>query len=232
MKNYIQIGANTGCTHKKENDSYECDEFYHICEKITEPSNIFLIEPNKILLSKLMEYYSKLNNKNLKIKIFNIGIVGDNTKNTNTLYVYGDDNNENILYGLSSIIRRKSWNKVLDTIPFIPKTFNDFCSENNIVDVEVLFVDTEGMDYEILNSIDLNKINIKNIYFEYWPYTNDDLDNKILINDSILKKIFEKYNNYTITEIYLGGMKSYFMNKKNESLLSTADLDMRDRFLS
>lgn len=230
MKNYIQIGSNTGCVFNKQNNSHECDEFYHICEQITEPSNIFLIEPNNLLIEELKKNYSKINNKNLKIKIFNVGIVGNNTKNVDKLYIYGDDENENKLYGLSSIIKRKSWNKILETITFIPKTFNNFCLENNIVDIEVLFIDTEGMDYEILNSIDLNKIFIQNIFFEYWPHVNDDLDNKILINDFELQKVFNKYNNYTKIETKLGGMKSYHMYK-NLSNLSTADLDMKDRFL-
>ncbi len=37
----------------------------------------------------------------------------------------------------------------------------------NIAEIEYLFIDTEGYDYKIIKSIDLNKIKINKIKFEY-----------------------------------------------------------------
>lgn len=199
MKNYVQIGSNIGN-----------DDFYEMCRNVSEKTNILLIEPNGLLLQQLEENYRELKNDNLNIKIFNIGIVS-NIQNINNLYIYHDG-------GLSSTLRRRTLGEPIEKIKFIPKTFNDFCLEHEISNIEVLFIDTEGLDYEILNSIDIEKINIKDIYFEYWPHENDDLNGKVLTGDHQLKKVFDKYKDYSIKEIILGGMKSYQMQKNNLSI--------------
>jgi FkbM family methyltransferase len=45
--------------------------------------------------------------------------------------------------------------------------FDDLIKKYNIAEIEYLFIDTEGYDYKIIKSIDLNKIKINKIKFEY-----------------------------------------------------------------
>ena len=45
--------------------------------------------------------------------------------------------------------------------------FNDLIEKYNISEIEYLFIDTEGYDYQIIKSIDFNKIKINKVKFEY-----------------------------------------------------------------
>ena len=47
------------------------------------------------------------------------------------------------------------------------KTFSDVCKKYNIIEIDFLFIDTEGHDYNIINSIDFSNIKINKIKFEY-----------------------------------------------------------------
>jgi hypothetical protein len=45
--------------------------------------------------------------------------------------------------------------------------FNDLIEKYNISEIEYLFIDTEGYDYQIIKSIDFNKTKINKVKFEY-----------------------------------------------------------------
>ena len=45
-------------------------------------------------------------------------------------------------------------------------TFNNIMEKYNLIDLDYLFIDTEGLDVYIIASIDFQKYNIKNIIFE------------------------------------------------------------------
>lgn len=193
MKNYIQIGTNQGN-----------DDFFGMVQRIEEKSNIFLIEPIKNLIPKIEECYNNLKEKH-NIIILNNGIVTD--KNINKLNVYLD-------YGdmaLSSIINRKSYENIVNTIDFNPLTFDELCETYDIKEIELLYIDTEGYDYTIINSIDLDKINISNIICEIWDYDIDSSDEiktgPTFFNETILSKMInyrlENYNqlNYKFSKI-------------------------------
>ena len=45
--------------------------------------------------------------------------------------------------------------------------FNDLVEKYNIYEIEYLFIDTEGYDYQIIKSIDFNKTKINKVKFEY-----------------------------------------------------------------
>jgi FkbM family methyltransferase len=199
MKNYIQIGSNVGADH-----------FFSMCLNLDEPSNIYLIEPNSDLILKLIKNYETVKQKH-NVHIFNIGIVTEGTKDVNTLYFYENDNV--FQSGMSSILKRKSHQQIIGKTNFIPELFSSFCQKNKILNIELLSIDTEGFDYEILNSIDPTLIDIKKIYFEYWPFENDDIEQKVNTGNSFLKIVMNKYKNYILTDTFLDGQKSYFLEK-------------------
>jgi len=192
IKTYIQIGSNKG------NDSFQ-----RIIQSIDEKIKIFLIEPNSDLLTELSNNYKSLNDKH-DIKIINYGISTKNEKNYIHLY---DDS------GLSSLINRKScppnYTKEIDCL-----SFNDFCNQYNIKNIELLYINTEGLDYEILNSIDLTNIEIENIIFEKWPFDNDDNNNKYRTGPNFLNThLIPKYNNYKWDNLIVDGMESFKLTK-------------------
>jgi FkbM family methyltransferase len=134
MKTYIQIGANVGN-----------DFFQKKMETIIDPSLIILVEPNSKLLEELKSNYKSLENKH-KIIICNKAISNENKKTVLYIYETGD--------GHSSLIVRKSHNCVAERVEIEAITFNELCNIYKTKDVEMLFIDTEGLDYEIINSID------------------------------------------------------------------------------
>ena len=116
--------------------------------------------------------------------------------------------------GLSSILVRKSHPMIYSELSFTPVLFNDFCKLKNIKEIELLSIDTEGLDYDILNNIDLDSIDIKCIFFELWPYDNDDAENKVETGHILLNTLIQKYSNYTLSRCAFDNQDSYRLDKK------------------
>jgi len=184
MKTIIQIGANIGK-----------DDFSQMLSEINEKVRVFLIEPNSSLIFLLSINYSEIAKKH-DIKILNIGIV-PNPIREGYLYIDYLDTS-----GCSSILKRKTLPRIHENVklPFEAKTFDQFCIENDIKEIDLLSIDTEGCDYAIINSIDFNKWSIKKIECEVWIHENDDLNNEIPTGPTFFKEIITpKMNNYNIS---------------------------------
>jgi FkbM family methyltransferase len=196
MKTYIQIGANVGN-----------DGFQRYVASIDERIRLILIEPNSDLLYEFKKNYNNLNDRHeiiiLPQAISPIGGIVN-------LYLRTDIHN----FGGSSLLNRKRFSlNVIREVTAI--TFNMLCENYSIGEVEYLCIDTEALDYEILNSIDLLKINIKTIFFEKWDSEDEDLNGKYkngvtFFNEHIIPK-FKEYNQETII---MDGMPTYKFTKK------------------
>jgi FkbM family methyltransferase len=180
MKTYIQIGTNNGD-----------DDFFKLVSDLTEKTNIILIEPQSDLIPIIESNYKGLMDKH-NITILNNGVVHDKT--INSLYKYDETTNG----VLSSVIHRKSYDSVVDSINFEPITISEICEKYKIDKIDLLFIDTEGYDYTIINSLDLDKLNITEIICEIWPYDIDSNDiivtGPTYFNDVIIPKL----NDYTL----------------------------------
>ncbi len=75
--------------------------------------------------------------------------------------------------------------------------FEDLINKYSIKSIEKLLIDVEGSEYQILKDIDLKKVNIKKIIFEYKHF--DDYFKQGAKLDEITNKL-EK-NNYKITKL-------------------------------
>lgn len=197
VKNYIQIGSNVGK-----------DTFYNRVLDLHEKSRIFLIEPNSELIPELKKNYSKINLH--EIVILNVGIVHD--KNINRLFLYTDS-------GHSSVINRKSHPFVSGTKNFFPMTFEELCEKFSIREIENLYIDTEGYDYSIIDSINLNEYDIKKIECEEWPYDIDSSGDLITgpryFEEYIKPKLLNHHYDYS-TDTH-DGMKTHVFLKKREN---------------
>ena len=155
MKTYIQIGSNIGN-----------DDFQKEIEFLTEPSFIILVEPNIRLLNELKSNYESLKTKHKIIFCDRaISLKEQETK----LYIYLES-------GHSSLIKRKSHMRPIEEMSVKSITFNDLCETFSINEIELLQIDTEGLDYEIVNSIDFSQIKINKLIFELWGHPDDDLN--------------------------------------------------------
>lgn len=194
MKIYIQIGANIG------NDSFQ-----KMVEHIDEKIKILLIEPNAELLEELSNNYEKLrNNHEVIIVPHGISLINGDA----VMYLYPESGHSTLINRKTRPSEDKAFKKVSIT------TFNTLCEKFFITDIEYLYIDTEGLDYEILNSIDLSKINIKTIVFEKWPIEDDDLSQNYRTGTMFLNNFIKpKFKDYRFDDIVVDGMPSYKLTK-------------------
>lgn len=196
MKTYIQIGTNDGN-----------DTFNKMCSNLSEKSRIVLIEPHKTLKSEIEKNYSEISKKHDIIIVNKAIVTQENIKNIDLYFVNLND-------AVSSVINRKSFDLFSNKINVDSITVNSLLKELNIIDVEEFHVDAEGLDYEILLSIDLKKFNIKLITCEIWPYNDDDKNGVYRTGESMMELINEKYFDYTVSRILIDEMPSLKFVKK------------------
>lgn len=193
MKQYVQIGANVGQ-----------DDFFRKLQGIEEPGTVHLIEPNTTLHSQLLRCYLGATQHTVHVHGFGIAP----TTGEQTLYLYNNS-------GLSSLLNRRSHQYLAGEMLVSCITFNEFCRQHDIGDIEYLSIDTEGLDYEILNSIDLEAVDIKEIVFEVWPHIADDLNGRYLTGEAYLNDVvLRRYVDYVRSETVLDGIRSYVLNRE------------------
>jgi FkbM family methyltransferase len=158
--NVIQIGANKGCN----SDFNGPDDFFNLI-KDYDFSNLILVEPLDIHISSLKERY--VNIKNLNIE--NIAITNDSSckeldffyhKDDGPLYLVASTDPFHITkhgFSMDGIIKK--------TVPCL--SINELFEKYSLQEIDILCIDTEGLDGDILKSINFEKFKIKEIYYEY-----------------------------------------------------------------
>ena len=146
---FVQIGANVGN-----------DEFEKICRE-RNPSKIILIDP--FIRKELTDRYNHFGDK---VIYENCAIVdNDNEKNID---IFVPSN----VKGHASIIPMKTWNAPKYTVPCT--TIGSILQKHGVTRIKFLYIDTEGYDSRIINSLDLNQFKIDLIRFEHWGFKRDD----------------------------------------------------------
>jgi FkbM family methyltransferase len=206
MKVYIQVGANVGN-----------DDFFRMCQKLNEKSKIIIVEPISELIEDLKICYKDLSEIH-DIIFLNCGVVTEKNSNNNimTLFLPKNHTYEDFkrYSSFSSFVNRKTiQNLEKKQIEVKTKTFEEIFNEYKIEKVEELHLDTEGYCYELVLSIDLNKFDIKKIYFELQIHSSDDLNNTIDTGPHLLPLIEQKYVDYQKEIVYMEGMETHFFFK-------------------
>lgn len=156
------------------------DFFLDICKK-EGFDLIYLIEP----LSRHNDVIQK-KYKGLSYYLFNVAITPQWGVNETKLYNLNENGGHNSLVKRKSHPIRKSGGEITSII--VPcMTFNFFCETNNLDTIDLLCIDTEGLDDEILMSIDLQRVDIKKIIWENWNHDDDD-ENGIFRTGTDIKK--------------------------------------------
>jgi FkbM family methyltransferase len=175
---YLQVGSHIGNT---DNDN--------VFNKITEGMNVILVEPMPELFSKLVTNYQDKSTKN-NIEFLNLAVstydgmldlysyrplqppplpkkyiwsrkIITQPVNTNLI----DWANQLASVNKNHIEAHGIYNSTIKTT--VPcKTLNTIILERNISSIENLHTDTEGHDYDILMSLDLEVVKPTNIVFE------------------------------------------------------------------
>lgn len=162
----IKIGAFTG--------NIPNDIIYHT---INSETKIMLIEPIPLFFNALKyNYNSKFLNNNFTF----INKAVNNFNGKMKMYYPSSTNDFNNLpwwinqIGSKNIDHAKKHNYDidLDCVNVNTITFNDLVSEYNINNILLLFIDTEGCDYDIITSIDFDLVKPKFIVFENMHLTD------------------------------------------------------------
>jgi FkbM family methyltransferase len=139
------------------------DDVTEIIQK-NEVDFILLVEPMSIHNDKIMKCYKDVKN----IYLENIAITDSLNEKEISFYYHENDgpkyevasvDKNHILkhgYGHDGIVELK--------IPCM--TLNDLFEKHNLKNIDVLFIDTEGMDDRLIKSINFEKYNINRLYFE------------------------------------------------------------------
>ena len=156
----IQIGSGSASL-----DTYIQDGFSNFIIKKKFNKSVFIIEANSIHLKNLKKFYKNYSN----VKIFNIAISPDNIskKKMNFYYCLNDAPNYQIFSNSKSFVEKHFPKGVIKRKTVKCMSISKFFEKNNIKKIDYLSIDIEGMDYEVLLNLDLNKYLIKHISFEH-----------------------------------------------------------------
>lgn len=153
MKNIVQIGANRGS-----------DDLSELIGE-TQPNLLVLVEPMIIHNETLKDHYKWVNN----LHIENIIITTGESCDLDFFYHLDDGPGfEVATVDINHIIKHYghgSIDKIVKT-QIKALNINELFQNYDLKELDILFIDAEGIDDEIIKSIDFSKIEIQNIYFE------------------------------------------------------------------
>jgi FkbM family methyltransferase len=170
--NIVQIGSNRGY-----------DELTELIKNI-DIEKLILVEPMSKFNNSLLQCYSHV--KNLSIE--NIAITDDPFQKKTCFFLH-QDMDENIEQGslleshVNKVFNRPEYNiensyeNKLLKIEVNTITINKLFNKYDLINIDILFIDSEGFDDKIIKNIDFNKFNIKKIYYEDMHINNTDIIN-------------------------------------------------------
>ena len=153
----VQIGANQG-----NDELTELLKDKHI-------EKLILVEPLDIHNDNLKQCYSNIK----EVYIENIAIIDDPNQKEVSFYFHKEDrieygwgNYEISTLDKNHILKHGKTEEGIVEIRVPSMTINKLLDKYSLKDIDILFMDVEGFDHNILSSVDYNKFNIKDLYFE------------------------------------------------------------------
>jgi FkbM family methyltransferase len=164
----VQIGTNNGNDHVRD-----------FCLK-NKPSQIILVEPFSIHIDEINKNYKDIDNFHIET----LAITPDDDKEKTLYYsvMDGPVRGPECSYQVTSIkpehlLKHDYTLNMLREFKVSSMTLNELLLKHNLIKVDYLFLDIEGIDFEVLQTIDFVKFDIRNIQIEVLH-----LDKNILYN--------------------------------------------------
>ena len=171
---FVHLGAGAGDLDERSN--YRCGFTEFIKKNYNESSKVFVVEANPKNIDKLKSSYKNFKN----IDILNFAISYNNNDEISLYYSEDDAPHYQTCSSNINHVKKHYPNSIIKKFNIKSVSINDFFEKYSISEVDYLSIDIEGLDYEVLMSIDFNKFNIKNISIEYLHLTK--FQKKNLIN--------------------------------------------------
>ena len=172
---FVHLGAGVGDLDERAN--FKCGFTKFIKENNKSDDKIFILEANPKNVPYLKECYKNF----LNVNIYNLGISINNEKNLNFYYTDDDAPHYQVCTTKIDHLKKHYPNSTINTFEIPSISINNFLGKKvnyNIIDF--LTIDLEGIDYDALMSIDMNKFDIKNISIEFIHLT--PLEKRKMIN--------------------------------------------------
>jgi FkbM family methyltransferase len=151
--NLVQLGANDGYDHVLR----------FIKESNIKFDNILLVEPMPLVINKLKENYKDIEN----VSIEEVAIVSDDSlEEVNIFYDTESPNHQVSSLDKKYLKDHGPGDERISQFIVQAMTFDKLMTKHELTNIEYLYTDCEGMDFKILLSIDFDKFNIENIFFE------------------------------------------------------------------
>jgi FkbM family methyltransferase len=138
----------------------------------TQPDILILVEPMLIHNEKITECYGTVKNKHIE----NISISVSDEEEMSFFY----HENDGPMYEVSStninhITKHGYDTKGIKELKVKCIRINNLFKKFNLKKIDILFIDTEGIDDLIIKDIDFNSFEINEIYFENLHLTQNDI---------------------------------------------------------
>jgi len=164
--NFVHLGAGAGDLDQRANFRCGFTEFIKKNSKVKD--KIYLVEANFKNIAKLKKSYYNFKNA----RIINMAIT-DRAEIHKIKMFYTEDDAPH--YQTCSCdkehVLKHYPNSFIKSFDVHATTINNLFIMNNIREVDFLSIDLEGIDYEILMSLELDKFNVKNISIEFLHLT-------------------------------------------------------------
>ena len=199
---FVHLGAGAGDLDRGAN--FRCGFTEFIKTNHNENSKVYVIEANPKNIEKLKNSYKNYKN----INILNLAISPyDNDRLT---LFYADEDHPHFQVTSSDInhVKMHYPNALIKKFSVDSISINNFFRKYSISEIDFLSIDIEGLDYEVLMSIDFSKYNIKNISIEYLHLKKFQKKNLI----TFLSKKGYSYNGYGYDH---NNFDYLFVKKKN-----------------
>lgn len=149
----VQIGCNMGNDHVHN----------YVKQNLENIDTIYLIDANNENFIRLNVNYSQMN---IPFKVYQYAVVADENIEEIEFYRGLNPQCEHASLNHSHLVQHgHDLDKIYKLkVPAI--TLNQFLKKNNINHIDKLFIDTEGTDVDIVDSIDFTDLSIKYIHFE------------------------------------------------------------------
>lgn len=152
----IQIGSNVG------NDSVQ-----DLLTRTEHAYFVWLVEPNPYAMNDLKKNYNELAKKHRIAFIESAISPTEPTTDLIEMYTLSNDKASAYTSMNNEFASKHIPDVVLDTIKVKCVSINNLLKNINKNEIDFLFIDTEGYDIDIVDTINLNLYDIKNLIFEY-----------------------------------------------------------------
>ena len=173
-KVFVHLGAGAGDLDYRAN--FRCGVTEFIKKNYNLGDKIYCVEANSLNIKKLKKTYEKYQN----VEIYNLAITNNKSNKIKFFYTDKDAPHFQVASIKEDHVKNQYPNEIVKNFIVDAVTISDLFKLINQTNIDYLSIDLEGIDFEILMSIDFKKNQIKKISIEHLHLTKSQ--KKVMVN--------------------------------------------------